>query len=151
MNGTVKKQIPCVEGWFTMTPDDPRLIASKCGSCGDHFFPKIESCRNPFCSKDKPLEEVLLSRRGTLYTFTVNHYKPPPPYHPPDPFIPYTNGVVELPEGIMVQGQIASGYDEKNLKIGSEMELIIDLLYEDEEGNEIMAWKFKPVLEGGEK
>ena len=58
---------------------------------------------------------------------------------------------MELPEGIMVQGQIASGYDEKNLKIGSEMELIIDLLYEDEEGNEIMTWKFKPVAEGGEK
>jgi hypothetical protein len=40
---------------------------------------------------------------------------------------------------------IASGYDEKSLKIGMEMELIIDKLYEDEEGNEVLCWKFKPV------
>ena len=40
---------------------------------------------------------------------------------------------------------IAPGYDEKTLKVGMEMELIIDKLYEDEEGNEVMSWKFKPV------
>jgi len=38
-----------------------------------------------------------------------------------------------------------TGYDENNLKIGMEMELILDKLYEDEEGNEVMSWKFKPV------
>jgi len=87
----------------------------------------------------------LLSRRGKLFTFTVNHYQPPPPYHPPDPFVPYATGVVELPEGLMIQGMIAPGYDEKSLKVGMEMELIIDKLYEDEEGSEVLSWKFKPV------
>jgi uncharacterized OB-fold protein len=145
MENTANKQIPCVEGWFTMNSEDPRLIGGRCKSCGDHFFPKVSICRNPYCKKTEPVEEVLLSRRGTLYTFTVNHYKPPVPYHSPDPFVPYANGIVEFPEGLMVQGQIASGYDEKNLKVGSEMELILDKLYDDEKGNEVITWKFKPV------
>ena len=145
MKDAPKKQIPCLEGLFTMPPEEPSLIGSKCNSCGSLFFPKVQSCRNPYCKKTEPLQEVLFGRRGKLYTFTVNYYQPPPPYHAPDPFVPYTSGIVELPEGLKVQTMMAPGYDEKNLKIGMDMELIIDKLYEDEQGNEVVSWKFKPV------
>ena len=75
-----KKQIPCLEGWFTMPPEEPQLIGNKCGSCGHYFFPKVPYCRNPLCKKEKPLEKVILSPKGTLVAYTVNHYPPPPPY-----------------------------------------------------------------------
>ena len=140
-----KKQIPCLEGWFTMPPQEPRLLANRCKSCGVIFFPKVTSCRNPYCRETEAVEDVSLSTKGKLFTFTTNYYQPPPPYHAPDPFVPYTNGTVELPEGVRIQTMIAPGYDEKNLKIGMEMELIIDKLYEDEQGNEVMTWKFKPI------
>ncbi len=145
MEGTFKKQIPCLEGLFTMPPEEPHLIGNRCNSCGSIFFPKATSCRNPYCRKTESLEDVLFGKRGKLFTFTVNYYQPPPPYHAPDPFVPYANGWIELPEGLMVQAMIAPGYNEKSLKIGMKMELIIDKLYEDEQGNEVVSWKFKPV------
>ena len=140
-----KQQIPAVEGFFTMPPEEPHLIGTKCNSCGSVFFPRVKSCRAPFCEQAKPAEDVLLSRRGKLFTFTVNYYQPPPPYHPPTPFAPFAVAVVELPEGITVQGMVVPGHDEKTLRIGMEMELVVDKLYEDEQGNDIMAWKFRPA------
>jgi uncharacterized OB-fold protein len=144
VENTQKKQKPAVEGFFTMPPEEPHLIGSKCNSCGDYFFPRVESCRNPYCSKTKPVEDVLLSRRGKLHSFAVNHYKPPI-FHSPDPFVPYANGQVELPEGIRVSTLIGTGYDQNNLKIGMEMEMVVDKLYEDEDGTEVVSWRFLPV------
>jgi uncharacterized OB-fold protein len=92
------------------------------------------------------VEEVLLSRRGKLWSFTTNYYKPPAPYRSPDPYVPFGVAIVEFPkEKIKIQGQIASGYDSEALKVGSEMELILEKLHEDEQGNELIVWKFKPV------
>ncbi len=140
-----KKQIASLEGWFTMPPTEPRLIGSRCKSCGNVFFPKASVCHNPYCEKTAPLEEILFGQRGKLFTFTINYAKTPPPYHSPEPFVPYASGIIELPEGLMVEGMIGPGYDEKNLKVGMEMELVIDKLYEDEQGNEILSWMYRPV------
>jgi len=140
-----KKQIPAVEGWFTWPSEEPHLIGTTCKSCGDYFFPKASACRNPNCMGTE-VEEALLSRRGTLWSYTINHYPPPPPYRAADPFVPYGIAVVELAEeGIRVEGQVAAGCDLKALKIGMEMELVIEKIYEDEQGNEVVAWKFRPV------
>jgi len=92
------------------------------------------------------VDEALLSRRGKLYTYTINYYQPPPPYIPPDSFVPYANVVVELEkEKMKIQGQAAAGCDLDSLKVGMEMELVLEPLYKDAEGNEVIAWKFKPV------
>ena len=138
-------KIPVIEGWFTMDTEEPHLIGKRCKSCGDYFFPEVPFCRNPNC-RAKDLEEVALSRKGTLWSFTQNYYTPPPPYVSPDPFEPYTIAVVDLPkEKLMVMGQVASGYDFEKLEIGMEMELVIEKLYEDDQGNEYIIWKWKPL------
>ncbi len=91
------------------------------------------------------LEQVSLSRKGKLWSYTVHHYQPPPPYVPPDPFVPYAIAVVELPgEKLMVLGQVASGCDYRTLRVGMDMELVVEPLYEDREGNEHMVWKWRP-------
>lgn len=142
--GNVKK-VPIIEGWFTMDTGEPNLIGNRCKSCGEYFFPKAFFCRNPNCRK-KDLEEVLLSRKGNLWSFTVNHYPASAPYVPPSPFVPYAIAVVELPkEKLMVMGQVAHGYELDKLKIGMEMELIVEKLYDDQEGNEHIIWKWKPL------
>ena len=140
------KQVTAIEGWFTWPPsEEPHLIGSRCKSCGDYFFPKVVACRNPNCMS-KDVEEVLLSRRGKLYTYTINYDQPPPPYIPPDPFVPYADVVVELEkEKMKVQAQASSSCDLNSLKVGMEMELVLEPLYKDSEGNEVIAWKFKPV------
>ena len=142
-----KKKIPIVEGWFT-TGGEPHLLGNRCQSCGDYFFPKVSACRNPRC-RGKDLEEVPLSRKGKLWSFTVNYYPPPPPYVSPDPFVPYAIGVVDLlKEKLMVLGPVAGGVNFEELAIGMEMELVVEKLFADRQGNETMVWKWKPVTNG---
>jgi len=143
-DSAAKKQIPAVVGWFTMPPEDPHIKASKCTACGDVFFPPGGVCRNPRCAKDGAMEVVRLSRRGKLKTYTINHYPPPPPYHAADPFVPFGVGEVRLQEGINITGQIATGHEE-GLEIGMEMEVVREILYVDDEGNDVLVYKFRPV------
>jgi hypothetical protein len=44
-----------------------------------------------------------------------------------------------------VSGQIATNVDLESLKIGMEMEVVRETLYEDDQGREVLTWKFKPV------
>jgi uncharacterized OB-fold protein len=41
-------------------------------------------------------------------------------------------------------GQL-TGCREEDIKIGMGMELVIEKLFEDEEGREVMTWKFRPA------
>ena len=85
-----------------------------------------------------------MSSRGKLWSYTVHHYEPPPPFKYEDPFEPFGAGIIELPEGIKVLSMLSTA-DISSLKIGMEMELLIDKMYEDEEGTEFLTWKFRPV------
>jgi len=143
--GAAKPRKPAIEGWFSMDADDPRLLGTRCTSCRTYFFPReTVFCRNPACSGTE-FEEVPLSRRGTLWSFTNNCYPPPAPYVAPDPFEPYAIAAVELDEEKMVVlGQVVPGVATSDLKAGMEMELVIDTLFEDDE-QEAMIWKWRPV------
>ena len=142
---SAKNQIPCLEGWLTMPPEEPHFIGNRCQSCGHYFFPKAAYCRNPYCDKAKPLEQVLLSRKGKLFAYTVNHYPPPPPYHQAKPFVPFGVASVMMPEGIKVGGQIPKDVDLTKLKVSMEMETVREVLYEDEKGNEVLCWMWGPT------
>ena len=140
-----KTQVPAIEGWFTTDTPQPHLLGSRCTRCKSYFFPKEALfCRNPGCTGNE-FDVVPLSRTGTLWSFTTNHYAPPAPYVSPDPFVPYTVAAVELAEEKMVVlGQLAAGVDPKSLKVGMKVELIVDTLYEDE-ASAYLVWKWKPV------
>ena len=139
----VTKQIPIVDGLFTWPSDKPQLIGGRCKYCGSYFFPKTYIRHRPDCPQ-REVEEVLLSRRGKLKSYTWQYYQPPPPYKGPDPFVPYGIGLVELSEGLKVVGML-TGCELKDLKEGMDVELIVEKLYTDEQGNEYLTWKFSPV------
>ena len=86
-----------------------------------------------------------MSKRGKLYSYTIQYYQPPKPFIPAEPFVPFGIGLVELPEGIRILGQMAYCNPEKDLKLGMDVETIIEVLDKDAQGNEYFAWKFKPV------
>jgi uncharacterized OB-fold protein len=140
-----KTRTPAIEGWFTLDPAAPALIGTRCGGCGTYFFPKETIvCRNPRCFSTE-LEEVELSRRGRVWSFTNNCYAPPEPYVSPDPFEPYAIAAVELElEKMVVLGQVADGIQVEQLEAGLEVELVLDTLYEDED-NEYLVWKWRPT------
>ena len=88
------------------------------------------------------MEEMLLSPKGKLYSFTnVNHAVPEGYYRGP---IPYGAGLVDLPEGVRIHTHLTESDPEK-LRVGMEMALVIDKLFDDDEGTEVIGFKFKPI------
>ena len=137
------KQILIGNGLFTWPSDKPSLIGTHCKSCGDYFFPKTFTCRNPKC-KEKEIEEVLLSRRGKLSSYSVMRYPPPPPFVVPEKYEPIPVAEVEIPEGVRIIGPM-EGCNLDDLRIGMEVEMVIGTLYTNENGEDLIGWKFKPV------
>jgi len=52
--------------------------------------------------------------------------------------------MIELPEGLRVTSVLEES-DPTRLRVGMEMELVITKFFEDEEGREVIGYKFKPV------
>jgi uncharacterized OB-fold protein len=139
---------PVIEGWFT-TGDIPALLGSRCTSCGTAYFPPVSGfCRNPACDGDG-FEEAELSRRGTVWSYTDAQYQPPAPYVPSgEDYVPFALAAVELPEGLVVLGQVADGFGVADLKVGAEVELVVETLYTDDSG-ERTIWRWRPVGQTG--
>jgi uncharacterized OB-fold protein len=141
------KQIPIAEGLFTWPSNDPRLLGSRCGACGIVTFPAQKSC--PACSGQN-VETIELERRGTLWTWTIQGFLPnKPPYIGPETaesFRPFGVGYVELPNQVRVESRLKCK-DPSKLRIGMEMELVVEKYVEDDAGREVMAYFFQPVAE----
>lgn len=136
---------PAIEGWFT-TGDEPALVGTRCRTCGTVAFPRQSTfCPNPACSGED-LDEVELSRRGRVWSYTDARYQPPPPYIPrTDPYEPFALAAVELEaEGLVVLGQIADGYGTDDLAIGAPVELVVEPLYQDGDTT-FLTWRWKPL------
>ena len=116
--------------------EGPYLIGGKCTSCQAVFFPKQAIC--PRCT-GQSIEETPLSRRGKLYTYT-EVYQKPPDYNGP---IPYLIGRILLPEGVFVLAQLKA--KKEDLRIDMDMELVVESIYRDEFGKEIIGYKFIPA------
>ena len=141
---------PAVEGWFTTGPE-PALLGSRCTTCATVFFPPTPAdqqgfCRNPTCDGEE-FQEAELSRRGTVWSYTDAQYQPPAPYVArTDPYQPFALAAVSLPEGITVLGQVADGYGVADLRVGAEVELVVEPL-----DDELVVWRWKPVTELGQE
>jgi uncharacterized protein len=137
---TVKQRYPEVEGLFTWPSSKPQLVGASCRGCDSIFFPSFAEYHRPGCNGG-PVVERLLGRRGTLLSYTFQHYQPPPPYPAATPYIPIVLGTVALPDGLQVPGEII-GCVPQEIRVGLDVELVVDTLYVDEEGNDALTWKF---------
>ncbi|MCH8901514.1 MAG: OB-fold domain-containing protein [Chloroflexi bacterium] len=139
---TTAKQIPVVEGLFEETADGPRLLGSICATCDMPYFPKSHVCHNPDCDESK-MEDATFGPQGTLWSYTVQYYPPPPPAKYDEPYTPYALGLVDLPEGLRVLARISTD-DPEGLQIGADVTLVLERLHGDMEGNEVITWMFRP-------
>lgn len=136
------------DGLFTETADGPRLIGSRCRRCGTVTFPRQASCAR--CTSTD-VEEHLLARRGELWSWTVQRFRPKtPPYVGPetDEFEPYGVGYVELPGECRVEALLSEA-DPAALRIGMAMELTL-LPAQRADGGEALTFGFRPLAEGEE-
>jgi uncharacterized protein len=147
----MRTRVPAVEGWFTLGDEGaPALLGSRCTFCGTYAFPaETQFCRNPDCVSQE-FETVALSRRGRIWSYTDARYQPPPPYVAADPYVPFCLAAVELAaEKLVVMGQVTAGVTVDDLKVGDEVELVVDTLYADED-SDYLVWKWQPVSAGQE-
>jgi uncharacterized protein len=100
---------------------EPRLVAGRCGACGEVSFPLRERC--PGCGAD--VERVLLPPEGTLWTWTTQGFEPKPPYVPDGDgeFEPYGVGYVEFDGYLRVEGRLTES-DPDRLRIGMPMRVV---------------------------
>jgi uncharacterized OB-fold protein len=129
-------------GLFTWPSDEPRLIGSRCRSCGLVNFPAADGCSR--CTANDT-EEHLLASTGELWTWTVQGFRPKsPPYEGPVDFTPYLVGYVALPGEVKVETLIV-GTTADDVEIGMPMELVI-IPFESSVTNEpLVTFAFQPA------
>jgi uncharacterized OB-fold protein len=90
------------------------------------------------------MQDAAFGARGKLWSLAIQDYPPPPPAKYDEPYKPYAMGVVDLDDGLRVMGQISTG-DPRTVEPGVDVELVLEPLYHEEDGTEVITWKFRPV------
>jgi len=127
------------EGWFHDFGKGLSLTGGRCPACGQTYFPTKTVCPSCFNADQ---EKFPLSGRGTLHTFARSHMGPS---GIPTPF---TIGFIDLQEGIKLFSLLTECDPwDKVLAVGMEMEMVIETIRHDEEGDEIVGYKFRPSME----
>jgi uncharacterized OB-fold protein len=118
--------------------DTARLIGSKCKVCGYCCFPPKQVCIKCLC--DDCMENINIGPQATLESFAVMHIGTP------DVPAPYIMAYVKTPQGPSIFTLI-TGCEARDdaLIIGQKMELVIEKIKQDEKGNNLLCWKFRPV------
>jgi uncharacterized OB-fold protein len=139
-HGKGKRRVPLFEDMLAL-PDSPtekaRLIGSRCRSCNEVFFPIRHYCAG--CTS-ADMEEMRLGPKGVIHTYTISRATPPGSIMK----APYGIAQIALPEGVLVTAVLAD-CDLEALDIGQKVELVVEKLREDEDGNEVVSFKFKPL------
>jgi uncharacterized OB-fold protein len=128
---------------FTWPADEPQLIGARCSACQAVTFPLGPSC--PRCGSTE-VEEHLLPRRGTLWTWTTQEFLPKEPYasgETLETFQPYGVGLVQLGDEVRVEARLTEA-DASKLDFGMEVELVVVPFREDEDGT-VVTFAFQPV------
>ena len=138
------------EGWFTLDPQRPRLLGTRCEECGSFYFPPHSTyCRNPHCESEN-FQQVELSHEGRVWSYTDAQYAPPPPYVAAEPYSPFVLAAVALEqEGLIVMGQMSSDTELADMQIGDRVALCLETLFEDEE-YQYLVWKWRKLEGAGQ-
>lgn len=91
-----------------------RLLAARDRTTGRIVFPHRDG---------DGLETIALGRRGTLWSYTVQRFRPKtPPYAGPEAFEPWALGYVELPGEIIIEARLTD-IPFNAIRIGMALEL----------------------------
>ncbi len=136
-----RKQLPVLPGLVrepTGLDEKPFLQGSKCRTCGRVFFPRVHVCSS--CMLPDTMDTIALRGEGTIDTFSVV-------YVAPVGFkAPYIQAFIDLSEGPRIFSLI-TGCDpvSNDLRDGTPVELVIEKVREDEKGNDLVGYKFRPI------
>ncbi|KJS12848.1 MAG: hypothetical protein JL56_10375 [Desulfotomaculum sp. BICA1-6] len=124
-------------------PQRYRLVGQRCGACGKINFPPKAVCK--YCYQGTSFEDVQLSGRGTVYSYTVIAGGGAPPEFAAEARCKgsYPVIIVELAEGPRVIAQMVNP-PEEGIAIGMPVKAVFRKIYE-EEGVIRYGFKFSPA------
>jgi uncharacterized OB-fold protein len=139
---TEKKPRPIVP--YLVLPEKegekPYLAGSRCKSCGTAYVGRRWSCGKCFAVNN--MDEIRLSDHGELYAFSIVYQTAPGIQ------VPFVAGVVDLPEGTAVRCNIEGIEPDPNKLVpllGKRVEMYTEKVRTDREGNDVIAFKFRPA------
>jgi hypothetical protein len=145
----VAERIPFSPGFLTDDLSDlerVRLVGSRCGNCGISLLGRRRRCEN--CTSADLRDEVF-EPGGTVYSFTVQRYRPPGLATASDAWVPRPIAWIDLDEnGPRIMGIVAASPEE--MAIGMRVHLRATEAWSDEDGREAVGYEFVPVA-GGER
>lgn len=134
---------PVAANLFTGHGGTTRLLAGRRRSDGRLRFPL------PTGPEAADYDTVELGARGTLWSYTVQRFRPKTPFNgrgDERDFQPYGVGYVELPGELIVEGRIVAE-DYGSLRIGQPMRLTTEAYREDDNGAPVLTYAFTPDTE----
>jgi uncharacterized OB-fold protein len=125
---------------FLRLPDagEPHLVGQRCKPCGAVYLGTRRACSR--CTAEGPFEEIPLSRKGTVWVWSIVHQSMP------GVPVPYVVGVVDLPEGVAVRCNLIDVEpDPAKLRFGMPVEMTTGVSQQDRDGNDVIAFYFRPT------
>ena len=129
---------------FTWPSEEPQLVGGRCRGCSAVTFPMPPSCAR--CGS-VDVEQHLLPRQGTLWTWTTQEFLPKEPYaggETAETFRPYGVGLVQLGDEVRVEARLTES-DPGRLAFDMEVELVVVPFRVEPDGTEVMTYAFTPV------
>lgn len=135
------KRVPIQEGLFVeaaSSDEKPYLLGNKCNKCGLTAFQKTPVC--PKCQVQDTMEDTKFEGKGTLDSFSIVQAALP------GFAMPSIQAYINIENGPKIWTLITGCEPtEDSLTLGMEMEMVIDKVRVDEEGNELISYQFKPA------
>jgi hypothetical protein len=114
------------------------MIGTKCLTCNSVYYPPKTLCPN--CRSKGKLEEIQLSGKGKIISYTVIR-APPEGF---EKYAPYVIAIIQLDEGPKISGQIVD--DTERIEPGKKVVPVFRKIYEDGEDGIIhygIKWKIE--------
>jgi hypothetical protein len=118
--------------------EKPYLTGWRCAACRAMYLGARVACAK--CFTPGRLESVRLSDRGTLWVYSIVHQSVP------GVPVPYVAAIVDLPEGVSVRCNLVDVEpDPARLRFGMPVEMVTRTVRQDKEGNDVVAFFFRPA------
>lgn len=124
------------------SPEQPRLLGSRCTACGEPFFPPTSGCTRCCAQEMEPYD---LGSRGHLWSWTLQAFEPKPPYDGTsagEEFAPFAVGYVAMPCGLKVESRLLADADA--LAIGQAVRLVLEPYRRAPDGALVHTFAFRP-------
>lgn len=121
----------------------PQLQGGRCRACGHRSFPATARCIR--CGSEDQASEALATR-GTLWSWTRQHFPPPSPPFPAalsgEAFRAFYLGYVELEGQLRIVARLDYP-DDRLPAVGDTLRLATGPLYRDETGCDVIGYSFE--------